>query len=542
MSDQQHGRRLDAYIRVSSVAGREGERFISPKEQEERIRAWATANGHEIIAAHHELDVSGGSMDRPLLNEVMRRIDAGETEGVVVLKLDRFGRTLVGSLQLIEHIHERGALFASVSDGFDITTETGRLVLRILLSLAQYELERIRAQWRSSRAQALKRGWHLGEAPFGYTRAVEVDEKTGRRRMTGPLIPNAQMTAIGIPIHEAVTEVFRRRAAGDSWRAIRDWLNESGIRTKAGRRWTPNSVAAIVEKRTYLGIASGGHAGDAPVRGAHPPLVDEATWHAAQERRTMRADTKESPSVVRGLVRCAGCRYSMGLRKTDNRGYKAHMYQCSRKADARDCPDPTIVVALSNGHNGGTRVGLDEYVVEKMWERLEAIEFEAADSGVAELRAESEDADLKLELAATDTELESVIGRSAWLKRLGVLRATADTKRERLEQALRESGREHRPVVELKQEWDTTMTMDDKRAQLARVVRYVFVRPPSGEVKKPTWADGDDLRRDYLDDRVHIVWVTGPEVDVPRQGLRDWQIRSFVFPNPDPSDAGVAAA
>src|SRR5262245_52098679 len=128
------GRQLDAYIRVSQVAGREGDSFISPVVQEERICAWALANGHEIIEVHRELDVSGGTMNRPLLNEVMRRIVEGETEGVVVFNLSRFARTLVGSVELIQRINEQGALFASVSDGFDITTITGRLVMNILLA------------------------------------------------------------------------------------------------------------------------------------------------------------------------------------------------------------------------------------------------------------------------------------------------------------------------------------------------------------------------------------------------------------------------
>src|SRR5215212_7332249 len=95
---EQRGRRLDAYVRVSRVARRDGETFISPKMQEERIRAWAQAMGHVISddgpdnGTWHELDVSGGKMDRPKLNEIMARIDAGESDGIVVFTLDRFGR------------------------------------------------------------------------------------------------------------------------------------------------------------------------------------------------------------------------------------------------------------------------------------------------------------------------------------------------------------------------------------------------------------------------------------------------------------------
>src|SRR4051794_26492909 len=105
---------LDAYVRVSSVRGRGGDSFISPKVQRERIESWAESQGHRIARTHEELDVSGSTVDRPKLNAVMERIEAGETGGVVVFKLDRFGRTLVDSLGLIERIERSGGTFASV--------------------------------------------------------------------------------------------------------------------------------------------------------------------------------------------------------------------------------------------------------------------------------------------------------------------------------------------------------------------------------------------------------------------------------------------
>src|SRR4051812_26876295 len=86
---------LDAYVRVSQVRGRGGDSFISPAVQRERIAAWAAAHGHRIAKVHEELDVSGATVDRPKLNAAMARVEAKETSGIVVFKLDRFGRTLV---------------------------------------------------------------------------------------------------------------------------------------------------------------------------------------------------------------------------------------------------------------------------------------------------------------------------------------------------------------------------------------------------------------------------------------------------------------
>src|SRR5437867_2921139 len=81
---------LDGYVRVSRVGKREGDGFISPKVQEDAIREWAKRNGVRVEMQPHELNVSGGKMDRPVFNTIMRRIASGESGGFVVYKLDRF--------------------------------------------------------------------------------------------------------------------------------------------------------------------------------------------------------------------------------------------------------------------------------------------------------------------------------------------------------------------------------------------------------------------------------------------------------------------
>jgi DNA invertase Pin-like site-specific DNA recombinase len=236
--------KLDAYIRVSQVRGRSGPSFISPAQQRERIAAWMTAFGYECGEVFEELDQSGGRKDRPLLMQAIGRVERGESDGIVVAKLDRFGRSLVDGLQLIDRIQDAGGTFASVQDGFDLRTATGRLVLRIMLSMAEYELERVRAGWHDAKARAVMRGIHpSARAPFGYRREgrggpLRVDETTG------PL----------------VSEMFRRRArARVSYTELAHWMNGQGVRTGAGRaRWSMRGVKDIIRNRVYLGIAYAG--------------------------------------------------------------------------------------------------------------------------------------------------------------------------------------------------------------------------------------------------------------------------------------------
>ncbi|HEY2435653.1 MAG TPA: recombinase family protein, partial [Solirubrobacteraceae bacterium] len=116
---------LDAYVRVSKVAGRAGESFISPTVQRERIEAWARLHGARLTWHEPELDVSGGRMSRPVFDHIMQRVRTGQTGGVIVAKLDRFARTLAGALTVLEEFEQLGATLVSVADNIDLSTPVG---------------------------------------------------------------------------------------------------------------------------------------------------------------------------------------------------------------------------------------------------------------------------------------------------------------------------------------------------------------------------------------------------------------------------------
>jgi DNA invertase Pin-like site-specific DNA recombinase len=111
MSPKKIAAPLDIYVRVSAVRGRSGDSFISPKEQEERCRGLATARGHRVGEVFYDHDVSGGKMRGPELDKAIARIEEGVSGGILVVKLDRFARTLVGGLQTLEQIDRRRERF-----------------------------------------------------------------------------------------------------------------------------------------------------------------------------------------------------------------------------------------------------------------------------------------------------------------------------------------------------------------------------------------------------------------------------------------------
>src|ERR1044071_5158576 len=82
---------IDVYVRVSRVGNR-GHRLISPDEQIKRAKGLAAERGLTIGEVFTDLDESGGKLDRPGLNEVLRRVEAGESGGMIVAWLDRLSR------------------------------------------------------------------------------------------------------------------------------------------------------------------------------------------------------------------------------------------------------------------------------------------------------------------------------------------------------------------------------------------------------------------------------------------------------------------
>src|SRR5690348_16903897 len=116
----------DVYVRVSQTNGREGESFISPKLQEDRCRALIKVRGWRVGRVLVDLDQSGGTMDRPGLNEAIERMRTGDSCGIVVARIDRFSRTLKGALATIEAIEEAGGVLVECDGNWDTSTPMGR--------------------------------------------------------------------------------------------------------------------------------------------------------------------------------------------------------------------------------------------------------------------------------------------------------------------------------------------------------------------------------------------------------------------------------
>ena len=116
--------------------------------------------GCEKIFADH--GVSGAKAERPGLDKALDQIRKGDT--LVIWKLDRLGRSLSHLLSIVEDLKQRGADFASVQDGFDTASASGKMVFSVIGAMAEYERNLMRERTMAGLAAARARG-RMGGRP-----------------------------------------------------------------------------------------------------------------------------------------------------------------------------------------------------------------------------------------------------------------------------------------------------------------------------------------------------------------------------------------
>ena len=160
-------RKTAVYVRVSS--NRQEFRSQVPD-----LRSWTDAYALDGPAIWFEDKVTGKTMDRPGWQQLEREIQAGRSTRVVVWRLDRLGRDAAGLVTLLDDLQTRGIQFVSIKDGIDLDTPAGRLMARVLASVASYEnevrSERIVAGMEAAKAEGKQIG---GCKPGRRTRATK---------------------------------------------------------------------------------------------------------------------------------------------------------------------------------------------------------------------------------------------------------------------------------------------------------------------------------------------------------------------------------
>jgi site-specific DNA recombinase len=164
--------RCAIYTRKSTEEGLD-QAFNSLDAQREACAAYVKSQaslGWKLIARpYDDGGLSGGTMERPALQDLLEDIKAGRVDVVIVYKIDRLTRSLMDFARMVEVFDRHEVSFVSITQQFNTTTSMGRLTLNVLLSFAQFEREVTSERIRDKIAASKKKGmWMGGPVPMGY--------------------------------------------------------------------------------------------------------------------------------------------------------------------------------------------------------------------------------------------------------------------------------------------------------------------------------------------------------------------------------------
>ena len=304
--------------------------FNSLESQREVCSAYITSQRHKgwvtVDKVYADAGQSGGNIDRPALQDLVRDIESGLITVIVIYKIDRLTRSLADFVRLMDLFERYQVSFVSVTQSFDTSDSMGRLVLNILLTFAQFEREIIADRIRDKMSAMRRRGkWTGGPPPYGY----DVIERR--------LVIN----------HEEATKVrsiFDRFLELGSYQKVCQELKTEGMRTKV---WTNRKGEAVggslvSNGMIYSMLGNCLYAGQVSYDGEtypgeHEAILSSETWAETQKLRAQRAmfrpNTGPSPNILLGLIYDShGRKMVISDERKTGRRYRYYMSEQSRWA------------------------------------------------------------------------------------------------------------------------------------------------------------------------------------------------------------------
>lgn len=295
--------RCAIYTRKSTEEGLDQD-FNSLDAQREACAAYvlsqASLGWKEISQHYDDGGISGGTMDRPALQDLLQDIKAGKVEVVVVYKIDRLTRSLMDFAKIVEVFDAQKVSFVSITQQFNTLSSMGRLTLNVLLSFAQFEREVTAERIRDKIAASKRKGmWMGGAVPLGYS-------TRDKKLLVNPVEA------------ETVRMIFRLYREIGSVRKLKEHLDRLGTMTKprlrkngywsGGKPFTRGHLYWLLSNPIYAGLIR--HK-DRIAKGQHEAIIDHETWETTQASLTGKAPFQRAPAAAK--VRGGGTRVLAGL-------------------------------------------------------------------------------------------------------------------------------------------------------------------------------------------------------------------------------------
>lgn len=223
--------RAVGYIRVST--DKQADFGVSLEAQRAQIEKYADLYEIELVAIEVDAGLSASSLDRPGLQRALERLDRFEADAILVAKLDRLTRSGRDLYTLIDTYFKDGSHgLLSVNDQIDTRSAAGRMLLKILVTISEWEREAIGERTAAAMQHLKANGRYTGGwPPFGYF----VDD-------AGKLVEHESEQVI-------VTHAKTLRAQGLSFRAVAAAV---GPNPRTGKAFDDKAIKRMIDSADAL--------------------------------------------------------------------------------------------------------------------------------------------------------------------------------------------------------------------------------------------------------------------------------------------------
>ena len=356
--------RVAIYTRKSTFS----EKSDSVKNQDRMCREYINMHfpdKEKIFITYEDESFTGANTKRPALQRMMKDIETGIIDFLIVYQLDRLSRDVRDFSNIYSFMEEKGVGFISVKENIDTSTPLGKAMMYVSVVFAQMERETIANRVYDNMMGLSGQGWWVGgNPPFGYKRCRVTEN--GKTHTTIEVVPeNAHRV-------KSIFEIFYDGKY--SLQSLETYCKHNGIKSQHGKMikstqlykllTMPYCVPAtskvydhyqqlgctmINPKEEWTGQAGVMIYGRSTERnkrhvlqppdqwrvciGKHEPFLDDGLWLNVQARFAQnKFDRKRvhPPTLLKGVLRCKCGRLMQVARKKKKSGEYSTWYYCPK--------------------------------------------------------------------------------------------------------------------------------------------------------------------------------------------------------------------
>jgi DNA invertase Pin-like site-specific DNA recombinase len=174
------------------------------------------------------------------MQEVLRMVEDGSVDAVCIAKLDRITRSVRDLDELLQRFAKNNVALICYEGDVDTSTASGRMVLNLLTTVAQWERETIAERTKAALQHLKSNGKAAGHAPYGWRAQPREVLANGKKAPQLPLKKD--------PLEQAVINDIRMmRSSGKTLAGIAATFQRVGVKTQSGGAWCKQDVARILK-------------------------------------------------------------------------------------------------------------------------------------------------------------------------------------------------------------------------------------------------------------------------------------------------------